>query len=188
MSVIDIDYNQLERAEIALSGIQNGFPRAVLHALNRASNAFVTEAVKETRAKYRVKASDVRSALYPVRANMSTLMATIDAKGKRHSLGDYFISPRVPSGIMREAGIMGAVTKEQPKRIRNAFLIKRSRGYIPFMRDKETGAIWPIISPSLPQIIKNKETIQKAGKGATMRFAKQLDHEIIRLIMGLKRR
>ncbi len=178
--MITIDGAQVERARGALAGIDNGFSKAMATSLNRASEGFITDAVRGTTGRYHVKASEVRKHLALKRAGGGHLSAMINARGRRKSISEYKLTPAGPTPGRRKE-LKGAVKKDGLKALRGAFFVRGK----PFIRDGS--GLKPIISPSVPQIVKNKETVTEAEKGASMRFRKQLDHEILRLMGVFKR-
>jgi hypothetical protein len=83
--------------------------------------------------------------------------------------------------------LKGAVKQDGMKPLKDAFLLKRGGKARPFVRTSSgKWGIEPLISPSIPQIVKNEETIAKMEKGASERFRKRLDHEILRLMGTFK--
>ena len=178
--MITVDGGQLDRARAALAGIDNGFSKAVDTSLKRASVGFVTDLVRGTTTRYHAKASVVRACISRKFARLSDLNVLISVRGKRKSIREYKLVPSSQKTKKRKA-LMGAVKTDGLKSLGNAFFV----GNKPFFRDPD--GLRPIISPSVPQIVKNKETVKEASTGATTRFRKQLDHEIIRLLGGLKR-
>ena len=82
---------------------------------------------------------------------------------------------------------MVAVKKDGLKALGKAFLVKRGARYKPYVRTGSgKNSIEPLISPSIPQLIKNEEIQKIAAEGASRRFRKQLDHEILRLMGAFK--
>ena len=90
------------------------------------------------------------------KSSAANLEAAMTSKGTRKNLSDYFISPKTPRKNMQ--GINAAVKRDGIKKIGNAFLIRRGGKYKPYVR-KSSGkwGIEPIISPAIPQIMKNPE-------------------------------
>lgn len=178
--MITIDGAKVERARAALAGIDNGFSKAVSSALNRASEGFITDAVRGTTGRYHVKASEVRKSLKLKRAGAAKLMSVINASGRRKSISEYKLTPTAPTpGRRRE--LKGAVKRDGMKPLRGAFFVRGK----PFIRDGS--GLKPIISPSVPQLLKNEKTLKEAKHGASERFARRLDHEILRLLGVFKR-
>lgn len=176
--MITIDGTQLDRARSVLAGIDNGFAKAVAYALNRSSEAFATDAVRGTTGRYHVQASEVRKALSFKAANKTTLTATIIGRGRRKSIAGYKLVPSAPTPGRQ---LMGAVKRNGLKPLPRAFFV-RGR---PFFR--KSGELVPIISPSVPQIVKNDDIVKHAEQEVAERFAKRLDHEIFRLLGAFRR-
>ena len=185
---IKISDNALERANRALRQILSQSPQAVSRAVNRTMDGLRTDAVRETSKKYFVKAKDVRSSITFRKATAGNLMGVMMSKGKRHSLADYQLTPSSPKPGSKTQ-LKGAVKREGGlKSLGPAFLVKRAGGrYFPFYRvgsgsGNRYKGIQSLISPSMPQIIKNEETVEAMERGAEERFAKRLDHEIKQLL------
>jgi hypothetical protein len=179
--VIQIDQGQLEKAREALAGATNGFQRAVASALGRTSSGLVTDAVKGTTKRYYAKSSEVRHSIFVKRAAADNLFSTISVRGRRKPIADYRLTPSSPSPG-RKASLRGAVKKDGLKSLGDAFFVKGK----PYFREGD-GSLRLIISPSIPQIVKNPETVTEIEKGARDRFEKRLDHEILRLLGVFKK-
>ena len=193
---IRISNKQLEQANSALKRILSESPRAVARAVNRTMDGLRTDAVKETSERYFVKSKDVRSSLLFQKATSDNLMGAMISRGKRHSLADYQISPRRPRYQRNDYGkkvqvpVTAAVKragglKSFKAPLTNAvFLVKRSGGrYFPFYRiGKGKWKINSLISPSMPQIVGNEDTVKTMEKGAQERFFKRLNHEAMQLL------
>ena len=189
----------LERAVSGLRSVQSRFPQALARAVNRTMDGMRTDAVQETHKKYFVSAKDVRASISFRKASAGNLMGAMVSKGKRHSLADYKLTPSTPI-IGKEYALKGAVKRSGGlKPLRGAFLVKRKGGrYFPFHRiESSAGAtsnegkrykgIQSLISPSMPQIIKNEETVQAMERGAEERFTKRVEHEISLILDRLTR-
>lgn len=189
---IQISDEVLARANTALKQIQVKFPQALARAVNRTMDGMRTDAVSETHQKYFVSAKDVRASIGFRKASAGNLMGAMVSKGKRHSLADYQLSPSAPRKG-KKPQLKGAVKREGGlKPLGPAFLVRRAGGrYFPFIRiggsqGKRYKNIRSLISPSMPQLIKNKETVRAMEEGAEERFGKRIDHEIS-LMLGMLR-
>ena len=184
MIAIQISNEGLERANATLKSMREKLPSAISRTVNRTMDGLRTDAVSETHERYFVKAKDVRSSLTFRKATAGNLMGAMVSRGKRHSLADYQLTPSTPRKG-KKIQLKGAVKREgRLKSLGPAFLVKRSGGkYFPFYRiGKGKWKMNSLISPSMPQIIKNEETVKAIEKGAEERFSKRLDHEVMRLI------
>ena len=175
----------LERANNALRHISGAFPRAVASAANRTLEGVRTDAVSETKGRYFAKPGDIRKTLTLKRASAGNLAGAVVSRGTRKSLADYKLTPTAPRKG-RHTALKGAVKRDGLESLGNAFLVRRGGKYRPYSRTG-TGRwnIEPLISPAIPQIIKNEETVKVIEKGAEERFSKRLDHEVLRLLGAL---
>lgn len=184
---MQISDDALAKANAALKKILADSPTAVARAVNRTMDGLRTDAVSETHKRYFVKSKDVRASLSFRKASPGNLMGAMVSKGKRHSLADYQLKPSTPRAGDR-VPLKGAVKREGGlKSLGPAFLVKRKGGrYFPFYRigggnGNRNKGIQSLISPSMPQIIKNKETVRAMEEGAEKRFSVRLEHEVMRL-------
>lgn len=186
---LSISNEILVQAVSDLRSAQSKFPQAVARAVNRTMDGMRTDVVKETSKRYFVKAGEVRKSISFRKASAGNLMGAMVSQGKRHSLADYQLSPKTPRAGRRSA-LQGAVKREGGlKSLGPAFLVKRAGGrYFPFYR---TGRgkydMHSLISPSMPQIIKNEETVKAMEQGAERRFSLRMEHEINRILEVLSR-
>ena len=174
--IIDVSSEQLQRANNALRGFPGAFPRALASATNRAIEGVRTDAASETKKRYHVKSGDVRKTIQLRKASVGNLEGTMTSKGPRRSLADY----KLTGG---SGNLQGAVKTDGMKTLKDAFLVRRGGKARPYVRDGSgKWGIKPLISPSIPQIVKNEETVEAMEKGAAQRFRKTLDHDILRLM------
>lgn len=174
--MIDISAEQLRRANDALRGFPGAFPRALASSTNRTIEGVRTDAASETKKRYHVSSGDVRKTITLKKASAGSLEGTMLSRGPRRSLADY----KLTGG---RGNMQGAVKTDGMKSLKNAFLVNRggkARAYI--RTSGERWGIEPLISPSIPQIVKNEETVEAMEKGAAVRFRKTLDHDILRLM------
>ena len=181
---IHITDNALARANAALKKILAESPKAIARAVNRTMDGLRTDAVQETHKKYYVSAKEVRSSISFRKASAGNLMGAMVSKGKRHSLADYQLTPKTPTAGKKSA-LKGAVKREGGlKSLGPAFLVKRAGGrYFPFYRVGASGGqrfkgIQSLISPSMPQIIKNEETVCVMEQKGEERFRTRIEHEV----------
>ena len=186
---IQISDEAIRRANVALDRLKSLFPRVLPRVINRTMDGLRTDAVRETTEKYFVKAKDVRASLSFRKATAGNLMGAMVSKGKRHSLADYKLTPSTPSPGKRPSVKVAVKKAGGLKPLSRAFLVKRAGGrYFPYYRigyrsdNRQRAEIRSYISPSMPQIVKNEETVRAMELGAEERFTKRLNHEIMRAI------
>lgn len=181
--MIKVSEEGLARANAALQRVPGAFPRAVASAANRAADGMRTDAVRETKEKYFVKAGDVRKTITFRKATAGSMIAEMISRGKRKGLREYKLSPASPRRGQRPQ-LKGAVKRSGGlKPLGPAFLVRRGSGYVPFYRTgKGRWSMEGLVSPSIPQIVKNKETVKVIETKGAERFEKRLDHEVLRLL------
>ena len=184
MIQLSISNAALERAMSGLRSVQQRFPLAVARAANRTMYGMGTDAARETSKRYFVKFGDVKKSIEYRKATAGNLMGAMVSKGKRHSLANYQLTPKSPSAGKKSA-LKGAVKRDGGlKSLGPAFLVKKAGGrYFPFYRVGASGGqkfkgIQSLISPSMPQIIKNEETVSVMEQKAEERFRTRIEHEI----------
>ena len=178
---INLSSEGLQQASALLSAVKNGFPKAISLAVNRTLEGMKTDAVKETQEKYFAKPSDIRKTLTLKKTNQGNLVGMMISKGTRKTLADYQLTPKTPrkgSQILQ-----GAVKRGGLKTLRDAFLVRRGGKYKPYVRNGSgKWNIQPLISPAIPQIMKNDKTVASLEVKATERFEKRLNHEVARML------
>lgn len=174
---ISFDTSALVRAGIFLARAPEKAKIAVSHAVNRSLENFKTIAIRETARKYYTKQKDIRQSITIKESYGGALGGLIISRGKRQSLMKFSVSPkRAP---IKRGTFRGAVKREGGlKPIPLAFLSTRKGEPRAFIRD---GKKWRMLmSPSVPQMMKNRQTVAEAEKSARQVFIERLDHELKR--------
>lgn len=178
---IAISTDGLERANKALAHIRGAFPRAVAAASNRVLEGMRTDVIAETKERYFAKPSEIRKTLTLKKTSANSLQGAMISRGARKSLADYNLTPKSPKKGMK--GIQGAVKRDGIKNIPGAFLLRHGAKYKPYVRTgRGKFGIKMLVSPAIPQILKNEETIKIVEQKASERFEKRLDHEVLRVL------
>lgn len=181
------DGDKYDRAIDLITRAMSKSPRAVAAAVNRTLEGIRTSAVRETNRKYFASAKDIRDTITLKRASAGNLMGEMNARGYRHSLADYKLTPNAPK-FGKKTQLKGAVKREGGlKSLGDAFLVKRAGGkWVPFTRIHsgagmgKYGGIRALISPGYPQIIGNKGTNELLSNQAEQLFLQRLEHELRR--------
>ena len=181
---------RLSNAYQLLKKIPGAFPQAVSNAVNRTLETIRSEAVRGTAGRYFVKQGEIRKTIELKKTSAGNLHGAMISRGKRKKLQEYRLTPNSPAG--NKKGFKGAVMREGglkplPK---SAFMINTpNSGWLLFNRIRP-GKGWKNVvehigSPSIPQIIKNRETIDEMNKRADRVFWQRLDHEAMRILGAL---
>ena len=188
---IGMSANTLERAYKLLKHINGGFEHAVAMAVNRTLEGARTDAVRETAGRYFVKSGEVRKTIKINKASSGNLGGSMVSRGGRRKLSQYQLTPKTPQAG-RNKTFKGAVKRDGGLKPlpRGTFMMDTpTAGLLLFVRTAK-GRSWKNIkhvhSPSIPQIIKNGETLLFVITRAQERFSKRLDHEVMRMLKVLR--
>ncbi|MBR2208909.1 MAG: phage tail protein [Synergistaceae bacterium] len=178
---IGISTEGIERANAVLKHIKGAFPRVLASTTNRVLEGMRTDIVAETKERYFVKPSEIRKTISLKKAGANNLQGIMLSRGARKSLADYNLTPKSSKKGMKS--LKGAVKRDGIKNIQGGFLVKRGGKYKPYIRSGS--GKWNInllVSPAIPQILKNEDTVKNIEQKAIERFEKRLDHEILRAL------
>lgn len=158
---------------------------AVARAINRSIQGVPTDATREVRKTYNVRASDVRSRFYLRKASVAKLFGQAISTGKAIPLTRF--SPLPGPGKRRPpVGLSFLVMRAHGRRkIPRSFWAKGSV----FQRiGEDRNKIKKLFAPSVPQMVGRPEIIQQFQQQANHRFMVTFDHEVGRLFaaMGAK--
>jgi hypothetical protein len=178
--VLHLAGNELDDAIKKLYGWKWGAERALKDALYRTGDGLKTDAVNETKQRYYLSASEIRKHLAFKKGGGSGYhTVTLTAIGHSKRISDYKVTGRgqnIKVAVKREGGM---------KTLKTAFLRDyHGRMFVLWHPPGVSGPARRLFSPSVPQVIKNKETVAAMEKGAGERFKKRLDHNIERMIKG----
>ncbi|MBQ7665356.1 MAG: phage tail protein [Synergistaceae bacterium] len=187
---VSIEQNSLERAYKLLKHINGAFEHAVAMATNRTLEGVRTDAVRETAGRYFAKSGDIRKTITVNKASAGKLTGTVVSRGGRRKLSQYQLTPKTPQAG-RKKGFKGAVKRDsglKPLPHGTFMMNTPNAGYVLFIRTNP-GRGWQnikhVVSPSIPQIVKNEETVKIVEMQARERFEKRLNHEVMRILTVL---
>ncbi|MBQ7733865.1 MAG: hypothetical protein IJT58_07595 [Synergistaceae bacterium] len=174
---ISFDSSALVRAGIFLAQAPEKAKIAVSHAVNRSLEKFKTIAVRETARRYFVKQKDIRESIETKKSYGGALHGLVISRGHRQPLTKFSVSPK--KNPVKQGSFRGAVKRAGGlKPIPLAFLAPFRGDVRAFIRD---GKKWRMLmSPSVPQMMKNKQTVAEAEKSSRQVFIERLDHELKR--------
>lgn len=174
MISVEVDGQELEKAQAMLKNIPGAMERALRHTKSRVIEGMRTDAVSSTREKYYAKSGDIRKSI-------RVTSTGIISRGKRLMLQNYYLSPKSP--VKKSHGLKGAVKKDGIKSLPGAFILRlgaAGRAW-PYIRvGKGRWGIKALHSPSIPQIVKNEQTLEYMESGVQRRFEDRMRHEVMR--------
>ena len=170
----------LKRAGIVIEKAPDQIRRSVSLAIDRSLETFRTTSVRETARKYFVKQQYVRAHLTLKKSYGGNMNGAVIASSYRRLLSHYKITPSKPP--VKDGTFRGAVKRAGGlKPIPPAFLMPAKNGeMLPTIRDKfgDYERLRTLRSPSVTQLVKNKETVAEAEEKARETFEKRLVHEL----------
>jgi hypothetical protein len=177
--MIEVSSDKLEHARKSLAGIPGGLERATWSALNRVGEGLKTDAVKETKQRYYLTASEIRKHLLLKKTRGGISSVSLIATGRRKPISEYKVQGGKKPNV--------AVKTDGMKTLRTGFFLnKDGQKIVMYLPQGQGGPPMPVISPSVPQTIANKETRAIMEQQARERFEKRLGHEILRLLGASK--
>lgn len=170
----------MERAQKLLSEVPSGAETALMRALNRAAQSGKSQAVKEVRARYTVKAGDIRKTLTTTKATRTNLEAEIVSRGSPLSLAAFKHTPKTDTTGAARKRVRVAVKKEGGlKPLGQAFVW---RGKIMQRIGKTRLPIEKKIGPAVPSMIGNPDVVEAIEEKTQETVVKRLDHEVNRIL------
>lgn len=174
----------IAKANVLLSHIKGGAPKAINSALNRTIEGVRTDITKQVTATYDIKAKPVRASMKITKSSMSTLRASVASAGSPIPLINFRITPNKPGQQKPGSVLRASVKRSGGKPIPGAFVAQMTNGHIGvFQRiGKKRLKIKELFGPSVPQMMEETKINKQVMDGANDRFSKRIDHEIERLL------
>ncbi len=183
-SIVRLNANQIERAELLLRNIRGGAGKAMARAINRSVQSARASMVRSAREEYTAKARAIRNTISIKKASNSNPEAVIKSEGSPLPLREFSVSPRTENG-KRRSPIRVSVKKGQKSSFERAFVVRTGGSVNVFSRiGSNRLPIEKLYGPSVPQMIGNENVITRVSDDATKMMEKRLDHEIERMLEG----
>lgn len=182
---IQIDGTELQQARSVLEAFGRQGRNLVARSLNRAGKGIPTDASKEARKEYNVKAREVKGSFSLFQANSNQLRAGASSRGGPLSLIHFGARPRKPGTRRPKRGVSVQVMGPRTV-IPGTFLARLSGGdpAIFWRRGKKRLPIDKRLGPSVPQMLDHENVQPNLEEGARNRFLKTLDHEVDHFLAG----
>lgn len=184
---IVVDTAELKRVQQLLGEMQAKAPNVIARALNRSVSNVKSNIPKTVRDNYHIRAQDVKDTLKVEKARVSKLQAKVISKGETLGLDKFKVNPKTVNS-RRKAQLKIAVKKDGIKQVLGAF-IANANGIKVFKREgKKRLPIERLKGPSVPQMIRNKEGVDKINKESYRTYHKNLNNDINYMLskMGAK--
>lgn len=182
VTTVNIDEKRIREIQQQLGGIQGKAPNAISRAMNRAVTATATSVSKEVRKKYHVKAGDVKDATTRSRSSPSSLSASVRLTGGPIGLDKFKVSPKTVNP-KRKSQLKISVRKDRGAgSVAGAFNANINGVKVMKRTSKKRLPIERLFGPSIPQMAKNEEVSNTAGRRGGVVFEERLRHEIGRIL------
>lgn len=176
--------------EEMLGDLANKTDLVIARAANRSATTMKKVIKHDTVERYRLKYGDVEKTLDVKKANRSKPFVALRSNGYHFRLHEFKVSPfravKYKNGKPSPAVYKASVKRQEGLKPlggrRKPFvatiggetkLVRRKRGIIGRIGETED-----VYGPSVPQILKNEETMKKARVEGSMMLQKRLIHEI----------
>ncbi|MDR7318912.1 hypothetical protein [Brevibacillus nitrificans] len=195
--MITIDASKLQEVEQRLGEFRKKAPVVLYRAINRAAANLRTNAAKEVRNTYIVKASMVKSTFSISNASSKKLQATVTSRGAALGLEQFKVSPKQPKPAKPPKNLKVQVRSDTGiKSLLSAFVasvqgnrvFERVEGKT--SRKKRSDGQWTelpirrLFGPPVPIMLENSGVRSTLEEEANKVFERRLDHEIKRVLEG----
>ncbi len=175
------------RVEHRLGQFKKEAPKVMSRAMNRAISASKTQASKDTRLKYAIKAGDFNQTIAIKKATKSRLGASFKSKGPRLSLAKFRTTPTAPRPQKPPKSLKVMIEKGKKIPYKGAFLAESSTMKV-FKRIKSARLpVKELTGPAIPQLLKGGLKSKNTENRAQEIYNSRLDHEIKRILERGKR-
>ncbi|MBP2655006.1 MAG: hypothetical protein H6Q73_2575 [Firmicutes bacterium] len=177
-----VDTKDLMKLNIHLGAYAKQAPVVVSRALNRAATTTRSEAVKEARNNYYVKAAAVRATFNIRKSSKSRLTASVCSKDGSMPLDKFKFSPNQPRPKNPPAALKVGAKKPGMKELRHAFVANINGTKIFERTSKKRLPIKRLMGPPIPRMVGNQKTREVVERKSLETYEKRLDHEIKRVL------
>ena len=178
--MIRVDTSGLKQAEKRIKQLKNKTRISAYRALSRVFQNAKTNATREIRQRYAIKAADVNSTFSIKRASRDDLRAVIRSKSRGVGLDKYRYSPKLTKG-KRPRVLKAAVKKGSAlKPIKGAFVADKNGVKIFIREGKKRLPIRRLYGPPAPEMFNNVEIRNMVEEKAHELYKQRLRHELDR--------
>lgn len=195
--MITIDASKLKEVEDRLGQYRKKAPVVLYRAINRAASNLKTNAAKEVRSTYVIKAGEIKSTMTISRATSKRISAVVVSRGNALGLEKFSIRPAQPRPGKPPKSLKVQVRKDKSmKDLLSAFVanvqgnrvFERAKGRT--KRRKRSDGQWTelpitrLFGPPVPIMLENEGVRSRLEAEAAKVFEKRLEHEIKRVLEG----
>ncbi|MGG1442096.1 phage tail protein [Brevibacillus laterosporus] len=191
--MITIDASKLQDVERQLGQYAKKAPIVLSRALNRAATSLKTNATKEVRASYMIKAGDVKSTFRVSKSRSKNIAASVTSSGNALGIEKFKIKPQKSKSsktmsvqVKKDGGVKGLLNAFVAE-VNGNKVFEREKGSKHKKRKDGQWTQLPIkrlFGPPVPIMLKNERIKATLESEASKVFDKRLAHEISRVLEG----
>lgn len=170
-----------------VNSLPGGINRAVAATLNRVSTGMKTETSRQVRKRYNIKNADVKryGNIKVTKAKTSTLAIILSSTGQNIPLIKFNTNPK---NIRAVKVLKASVKRSGRKSIPGAFVASMNGAHLGVFKrvGKTRLPVEEKYGPAVPVMMNNPEIQESLNEQAYIRMNKRLDHEINRVLGGIK--
>ncbi len=184
--VINIKTDRMNEILGQFAGLKGKVPLALSRAINRSVSSAKSEAVRQARNAYTVKAATVRDTIRVSKASPNKLQAEVKSSGRSVRMYDFKVSPKNPSP-RRRAPINVEIRRGSRKALKGAFVARMGNGTTGvFSRSSKARLpIEQLFGPAVPVMLNNDDVVNAVQERAEEQLERRIGHEINR-VLGVK--
>jgi hypothetical protein len=192
MITVKLDKSEQKKLEKKLRNLAHKTPNVLARAINRVVSNVGKNIKKNVRENYEISSRDVGETLDLEKANKNRLVGRVVSTGNLIPIYNFKMTPNIPWQQMSATPLEYRVKikkKEGYKKITGMFvqILKKTGKISTFERvDKNHYPLRDVYSLSVPQMIGNKEVLDKIEKEANETLRKRVNHEVERMISNNK--
>lgn len=195
MPTLTINASGFAQLERQMKELEKQIPGAAVAAINRTLSSTFTQMKKEVTSKYNIKSSDIsggskykgessNNLMKVTKANKNQLSAKITSRGSTLTLSRFLKRPTTPDrykgkSALKRPGVVVMVKKERKNITTNnkAFVAKGKGGVIGIFKRRGKEMVM-LRTASIPQMIGNKDILEKLRVSAIAKLQERIAHEI----------
>lgn len=178
--MIELKLHHVEKLEKLFAKTPKEAPIIMARAINRSAITARAAASQEIRAKYIIRASDVKSAIKINKATAGKLSAQVSASGPVIPLMKFDVTPKKQNNAIVRARVKKGGSR---KPVQNGFIVSAYNN----VYARESDSRYPIkgsYGPSIAQMMGEGTIIKNIATRAQETLDKRMEHDMKRLLYG----
>lgn len=192
---VTIDSAKIQKILEEFGGIEVKVPAALSRALNRATSSAKSEAVRQVRKDYTVKAGRVNQTISVTRSSPEKLISSITSRGESIPLYDFKVSPKTINP-RRKTKVSVEVRRGSRSALDSAFIARMPNGKVGVFertgefsiaqqgryRGQRRENIEQKFGPAVPVMMNSDSVVSAIQKRAEEQLEDRIPHELNRIL------